>query len=320
MNVALLILFNHKYERNLPKLRQIYKHRFSHVYFIMPFYNGNEEDVVCVYGNSFYFQGYISQALQRIKNESFDHYMVIGDDLILHPEINQDNYARFFKLVEGSGFIPEVFLLHDRKSPRKLMRKEEKWYWNNSAVEFEPKQKGIEVEKELPDVHDAKNRLLKHGYHFHPLLDVDQLTVQFPPFDYLKDMSLKTYVKHVYNSARKNLKLKNEQLRTIKYPMVGSYSDIVIVPKSSVDLFAHYAGITAALGLFVEIAVPTALLLTTDDVRQEKDLDNCGMTLWELEEFNNIEKAYNNSLSLLFENFPEKTLYIHPIKLSKWNL
>ena len=98
MEVALLVLFNHKFERNLPTLRQIYASRFSNLFFIMPFYTGSEKDVIGVYENSLYFQGYIAQALQRIKCAGLNHYLVIGDDLILNPAINRITIRNTLKL------------------------------------------------------------------------------------------------------------------------------------------------------------------------------------------------------------------------------
>ena len=318
MNKAvLLILFNHKFERNLPRLRQLYSGRFDSIFFIMPFYTGDDADVIAVYDNSFYFQGYIAQALNKL-NEQYDHYIVIGDDLLLNPAINQDNYKDIFKLTADTAFIPEVFLLHDKLMPRTLMRKEKRWYWNETAVDFKIQQKGIEVEKELPSAEEAGSKLLAHGYHFEPVLSQEDLRVGYPDKIARKSMSLKTYLLHRFNGARKNYKLKNEAQRTLHYPMVGSYSDIVIIPKKSVKKFAQYAGVTAALNLFVEIAIPTIILLTNEDVRQEKDLPLKGNTLWESDELALMEKKYQNSMGELLNHFPENTLYIHPIKLSKW--
>ncbi|MBN8650204.1 MAG: hypothetical protein J0L67_02190 [Cytophagales bacterium] len=94
--VALIIIFNHKFEKNLPALKNIYQERFEDIYFVIPFYAGSETNVIPVYDHSYYFQGYIAQALKFISHK-FDHYLFIADDLFLNPAINQSNYSNFFK-------------------------------------------------------------------------------------------------------------------------------------------------------------------------------------------------------------------------------
>lgn len=284
----------------------------------MPFYKGSDEDVIGVYENSFYFQGYIAQALPHIKQAGIDHYIIIGDDLILNPAINQHNYTEYFKLGVDDGFIPEVFLLHDEVTPRRLMRKAPHWFWNVNAVNFRPNKNGTEVINELPSANDALTRLRHHGYDFQPVLSKDTLAVNYPVWGAENVNTIKVYATHVANCFINNNKLNNVKRRTIHYPMVGSYSDIVIIPGEAIDTFGHYCGVTAALELFVEIAIPTALLLSVGKVIQEKDLDYEGTTLWDAPEIKSMEDKYNNRLDSLFDSFPENTLYIHPVKLSKW--
>ncbi len=318
--VALLILFNHKYEKNLDKLRKIYSSRFIHLYFIMPFYRGNDKDIICVYGNSYFFQGYIAQALCKIMDESFDHYFIIGDDLILNPSINQDNYKDFFQLKEGVGFIPEIFLLHNDLNLRKHMKKTPFWEWNHSAINFDLNAKGIEVKNELPSIEEATAKLASHGYNLYPYLKWNQLSCFSPDLG----GSIKSWgdFKHTVKLAIKwallSIKLTVKKYRKIRYPMIGSYSDIVIIPKTAAKSFAHYSGVFSSLNLFVEIAIPTALVLATDRIVQERDLNCEGCTIWKDDERVMLEKKFNNCINNLSNNFPGKTLYIHPVKLSKW--
>ncbi|WP_457126471.1 hypothetical protein [Mucilaginibacter sp. HD30] len=246
------------------------------------------------------------------------HYIIIGDDLILNPEINERNYTEYFNLGVDDGFIPEVFLLHDEVTPRRLMRKAPHWFWNLNAVNFRPQKNGMEIQNELPTPEQAYSLLLQHGYAFKPVLDKELLTVNYPAWGAENITDVKTYATHVANCFINNYKLNNEKRRTIHYPMVGSYSDIVIIPGNSVETFTHYAGIMAALDLFVEIAIPTALLLAVKKVVQEKDLHYNGLTLWNAAKTKQMEEEYNSALDSLFNNFPPKTLYIHPVKLSKW--
>jgi len=92
--IVLIIIFNHRYDDNLEKLDRIYKNRFSNVYYIMPFYDGPRLDVIPVYENSFCFQGYVAQALASFYMRDCTHYVFIGDDLLLNPNLNQPLFPR----------------------------------------------------------------------------------------------------------------------------------------------------------------------------------------------------------------------------------
>lgn len=314
--VVLLILFNHKYEANIEILRRIYADRFKNIYFIMPFYKGTDKGIICVYGHSFFFQGYIAQALQKIKNDKYKHYIIIGDDLLLNPSINEDNYENEFGLSHDSGFVPEIFSLANPEKPRLLQSSSfPKWYWNFNALDFDFKnQAGIEVEKELPTVEEASKTISAHGYNFSSQLSRSQVVDPFPSFKKIfSNINTLTYWVKEY------IKYNSKNKRTLKYPLVGSYSDIVIIPAASVNSFTHLAGVFCSLNLFAEIAIPTTLLLTTKNIIQEKDLHKKGLALWpDQEEYHTIRDKYDGNLKKLFTNFPKHTLYIHPIKLSQW--
>ncbi len=55
--IALVIIYNHQYNKNIDILERIYKGRFSHIYHLIPFYQGDKENVIPVYDASLYFQG-----------------------------------------------------------------------------------------------------------------------------------------------------------------------------------------------------------------------------------------------------------------------
>ena len=58
--VALIIIYNHQYNKNIDVLERIYKDRFHDIYHLVPFYRGDRKNVIPVYESSHYFQGYIS--------------------------------------------------------------------------------------------------------------------------------------------------------------------------------------------------------------------------------------------------------------------
>ena len=101
--VCLLILFNHRFDRNLPLLDKMYKERFSHIRYIVPFYDGDRDDVISVFSRSIFFESYIAQAYNVLKDEDFDYFYIVADDMIINPKINENNLQNFFGLEEGQS-------------------------------------------------------------------------------------------------------------------------------------------------------------------------------------------------------------------------
>src|SRR5205085_6532757 len=71
---ALVIIYNHQYDENIERLEHLYKRRFGSIFHLVPFYRGSRSNVVPVYENSHYFQGYIAQAFRAFFREDFSHY------------------------------------------------------------------------------------------------------------------------------------------------------------------------------------------------------------------------------------------------------
>ena len=59
--VALIIIYNHQYIKNIEITERIYNGKFSNIYHLVPFYHGVRSNVIPVYDNSHYFQGYVAQ-------------------------------------------------------------------------------------------------------------------------------------------------------------------------------------------------------------------------------------------------------------------
>ncbi|WP_207423711.1 hypothetical protein [Desertivirga brevis] len=314
--VALLIIFNHNYEGNLDRLSELYSSRFQNIWFIMPFYTGSRKDVIAVYENSFYFQGYVTTALKAIELLNFDHYFFISDDLYLNPEINEANYREYFRVDETTAFIPGIFSLNDSAETRPFRPHSPWWPHLQSAIQFTTDQRGIEVAKMLPTYEEALTLLAKHGFAFSGNLDRKMFFGKnvFRGIRRKKDVSL--------NIER--LKLLSDNFKYIlrgaklQYPLVGSYSDIFIIPRKNANQFSLYCGIFSALHLFVEIAIPTALCLSADKIVMEDQLGLKGETYWRSEGIRECERTYKKSLNYLYMNFPREKLYIHPVKLSRW--
>ncbi len=183
--VALIIVFNHKYDKNIDILEKIYHKRFSNIYYLVPFYNGDKPNVISVYENSYYFQGYFVQGFKQYFQEKYLHYFFVADDMIINPSINEDNYTEYFHLKDSTSFIPEIHSLDNINdnilycSPAtindgiaKLRKKNvKKWNWCRvlEAYNYNPKKSGVESVNELPEYDEALKLLNMHGININKL-------------------------------------------------------------------------------------------------------------------------------------------------------
>ena len=137
--IALLIIYNHRYDKNIPILEELFKGKFTYIYHIMPFYDGDRDNVLPVYESSYYFSGYIAQALNQIKDKHFTHYVFTSDDLMLNPTINETNIHSVIGLDEDDSYITQIGTLSDPQWSRSL-----------DAMGYDIKGMGAEVESILP--------------------------------------------------------------------------------------------------------------------------------------------------------------------------
>lgn len=310
--VALVIIFNHNYTANIKPLTLLYGNRFKNIFFVIPFYNGNLPNVINVFEKSCFFQGYISSALNQIKKEGFKYYLIIGDDVFLNPSIEETNFKNFFNVNEDTAFIPGPFLLSDPSETRPSRPYAP--YWNSiaDAQKFDVIQFGFQSEKYLPSKSEAKMLLNRHGFDFSYKIP----RRMFFPKPMIR---FKEGIRHNLQGIK--LLLKNipnlVYPKPLKYPLIGSYSDVIVISAKHQENFISYSGAFAALNLFVELALPTSIAFAYPKIVSEIDTKYKGETYWYYSH-NECEKKYKKSLLYLTENFPIDTLYVHPIKLSKW--
>lgn len=312
--VCLLILFNHRFDRNLPLLGEMYKDRFSHIRYIVPFYDGKRDDVIPVFARSVFFESYIAQAYNVLKKEGFDYFYIIADDMIINPRINENNIKEFFDLEDGQSWIPHLRTISDQKYF---------WIGTLSAYTYKPMQKYVEAKDELPSIEKALKKFEAQG-----LMNPMELT----RYDVFKDFSLKTH--NMADKARlllrtiTRLRHPFRKSTNLSYPIAASYSDTLLVAGDTMEKFAHYCGVFGATSLFVEVAIPTALVLASDKkIKTEADISKRGRSYWATVEnvfcddptytWDQLEKEYKN-LDDIMTRFPKDAIYLHPIKLSKW--
>ena len=284
---ALLVIYNHRFDKNIGRIRELYADRFSHVYHIMPFYDGNENDVIPVYESSYCFSGYISQAYTHLKHLGFTHFFVVADDMILNPSLNEHSIWEQMGIDYSDSYIDEIVCFQNGG----------KRWWRRiiDALDYTPDQLGVELKGILPSKEEAQRRFDFHKLPYTPI----------PRKELLRNPRKKDFVKMLTRSCE------------LKYPLVRAYSDILLIPADVMPKFANYCGAFAATRLFVEMAIPTALILSADNIKLGNDVKLKPGAMWFEQDFKILE-GYNNSLEKLFREFPEGKLYLHPIKLSKW--
>jgi hypothetical protein len=291
---ALVVVYNHKHEKNIPTVEAIYRGRFDEIFHLVPFHTAGRSNVIPVYENSHFFQGYIAQGLPSFFRPHFKHYIFVADDLALNPAITSANYQAFFKLDATSSFIPQLDSMPaDAK------------HWPNyrNGILFDPfRTRGVEVRNELPAPQEAAQRLQRHGV----------VNGDFTFYNVYGPLRVRGLCRYLLDRL-----LYRGGLQRTRYPLTFSYSDIAIVSATCIKRFCHYCGVFAATDLFAEMAIPTALALATDEIVVEKNLALRGRPLWSAEQLDELNQ-YGHRLGELFGRFPSDCLYIHPVKLSAW--
>lgn len=115
----------------------------------------------------------------------------------------------------------------------------------------------------------------------------------------------------------------------LDYPLCAGYSDIFLVTADCMQNFCTYCGALAAQNLFVEVAIPTAMVLAASKIAVISDTNRKGIhktlalkngDMWPTgdQTLQDTIAPFNHSLQTLIENFPAGLLFLHPIKLSQW--
>ena len=113
--------------------------------------------------------------------------------------------------------------------------------------------------------------------------------------------------------------LKNKG-RSCPYPLYKVYSDFLVLSGEDIGKLTKYFGVFAAMGLFVEVAIPTAMMLMCREIVTENMIDKRGVEIWTTKDRIRLEEDNNYELNTLLKKFPPDVIYYHPIKLSKWKL
>lgn len=294
----MVFVFNHKYDKNLDKLDAIYRERFPDIRYLVPFYRGTRPDVIGVNESSAQFQGYFAHAAHAYIDPAVSHYVFIADDLLLNPEMNAGNLLDIFKVPAGAGCIENL---------NPLDRNPFAWPHMLGALLLWKYERFVMYRQELPTFDEATARLERHGLKCNDVtwrnLRTDKGWRRFEGWRF----AVKTMIRHKGRFA-------------LPYPMLGAYSDLVIVPRESIHEFVHLCGVFAAMRLWVEIAIPTALALSCERISQVVHIGRPTRLMWKPDEVEELERKADRQVSRAFDVAGRENLYIHPIKLSRWKV
>ena len=297
-NFCLVVVFNHRFDQNLPRLRSLYQGRFSTVRFLVPFYRGDDPDVIPVFDSSATFQGYFAQARHQLSAEGLSHYVFVADDLLLNPATNETNLHTYLRLQPEGGYT---------KYLKPISSVTSRWTHFNRTLRALCFDEFVNARAELPPREEAVARLAAHGLECRPLgwrnLEISPGPWQHRAKEWVHALWLIHY---------------RREGRNLPYPLLLGYADLLVVPASALAEFCHLCGVFSAMGIFVECAAPTALALSVPHLSLERDLVYQGLELWSDADRDAFWKRYFARLPELLENFPENCLYVHPVKLPHW--
>lgn len=87
----------------------------------------------------------------------------------------------------------------------------------------------------------------------------------------------------------------------------------MLITHKKINEFLHISSVFASIRVFVEIAIPTAMILSLEKIVAETDTK---YTPYLISENFAIENDY--SIKKLTQNWDKEKLFCHPVKLSKW--
>ena len=306
VKICLLVVFNHRFDANLPKLDWMYRPRYEHVRYLVPFYRGDRPDVIPVYYSSFQFHGFFMEAWKRLKDEGFTHYLVCADDMVLNPRFNDKNILEVLGIGTDSGYIKELLPLDHR---------ELEWSATASALVAVAGKNGTNWEGELPPAAVAEENLRAKGIKLG----------KFGLHNLRRGIHFKGFFQILFYFILRLLKRRRDpatELLRPPYPLLSSIADMMVIPAAYMEKFCHYCSVFAAMDVFVEVGAPTALALACPRVVVSWDTAYVAkdyLQVYGPEWLDHYCRQYDYRLDVLLERFDEKAICLHPIKFSRWS-
>ena len=228
--------------------------------------------------------------------------MFIADDMILNPFCDESNILSMFHLENKLVGTTAADMLNDTN----------RFAWNHAR--FSPKpffSKATNWKDNLP-----------------PYEKVMKLFRDFYGRPYPEEYGDSFYSPIGKETPEELLAAKNDFLELnhgsqIPYPMAKGYSDILFVKKEIMRPLFHLMGIFSAMNLFVEIAIPTSIVLTVPREKVTLFLklqDRTFHCMWSDADKEGFAKKFEKKYCNLINSWDPDCLFIHPVKLSEWEV
>jgi len=294
--ICLSFIFNHQYEKNIPKLKDIYGDRFSVIKYLSPFstYNDDQE-VIPIYETSINFQGYIAQAYQHLP-KNCEYYIFCADDLLLNPQFDEENILNNLNC-HNKSYIKYLNPVWEHSFA---------WHKFSECNDYPNDGCHVDYSNLLPTRNELLLRYEKLGFKYRNLGLRNFFGVHHKGITCER---LWSGLKYIFRTKLK---------RYVHLPLIEGYSDFIIIPSKSLKLFCHYCGIFSAMNIWVDSAIATAMILSSEEIKTEKDHSYKGIEIWHENELFKKIALSENKLNQLSKIFEENEFYIHPIKLSKF--
>jgi len=260
----------------------------------MPLYSGRKNrynNIISVYESSHNFEGYVAQGFKGFYSDNFDYYIFITDDLILNPVISQENIVDILKCDENTAYIKQLDFLTAKKK-LKYIPFTEYFFFNKKVYHWS----------------NAPEDINDHGWY---IKETEKCLQDSRFFKITQFIAKKTEA--VEKCISKGITKEEIQSSGTDYPRFLSFSDFFVVPKKDIKQFSMLCGAYAASNMHAEVAIPTALFYTCDNIMIEKNIEWFGVQKHKMDE------GITDRVTLEC-SFQKYQLFIHPVKLSMCNI
>jgi len=301
--IALCIIYNHSFVRNIEVLDRLYASGFDRILHIVPNHQSTRKDVLTAYRSSHVFQGYLADNRSTIEALGTDYVAFVADDCLLNCQCIVDEVIVGIDRTQASGFFPGFAAPLAAPSA---------WKWAHTLPTVSrffgpPRLANPQIEgwlESLPNLERARSALRRY--------DAAELRLERPTRDDLLNYSAveRASVDALFGEA---------MAIELPFPFVRGLADFFVLHKNYVADFLHYCGVFSSLNLWVEVAIPTAAALLERKIVFAKDLGLKFDWAWtdprrspRWSQPTELADVYR-----MIQDMPDHMLFRHPVKLSK---
>ena len=300
--IALCIIYNHSFIKNVEILDRLYSSSFDRILHIVPNHKNPQKNILTAYRSSHVFQGYLADNRSTIEALDADYIAFAADDCLLNTRCIVDEVPIGIDRAQASGFFPAF------SGP---LAASAAWKWAHTLPTVSrffgsPRVANPQVEGWLdclPDLARARSALGRYN--------AAELCLKRPTSDDLANYS-------AIDRASISALFDDALAIELPFPFVRGLTDFWVLAKGYVAEFLHYCGVFSSLNLWMEVAIPTAAALLDKKVVFAKDLGlKFDWTWWDPRRPQRWPQPTElRDVYRMIEEMPSDLLFRHPVKLS----